>query len=117
MGLLSIFSNSAYFHQTSSIPIPLVGRLALLVTVSGSGLMRTHTPRSELLPKLLPLNISQALEMALEQKELDQEPGAGKWVLSRRQVSQAGTFSESGSWVEEMNSVPDSCFLCPGVDS
>lgn len=37
----------------------------------------THTPRSELPPKLLPLNISQALEMALEQKELDQEPGAG----------------------------------------
>lgn len=37
-------------------------------------------PRSESPPKLLPLNISQALEVALEQKELDQEPGAGKWV-------------------------------------
>lgn len=35
------------------------------------------TPRSELPSKLLPLNVSQALEMALEQKELDQEPGAG----------------------------------------
>ncbi|XP_071462600.1 integrin beta-1-binding protein 2 isoform X1 [Marmota flaviventris] len=34
-------------------------------------------PKSELPPKLLPLNVSQALEMALEQKELDQEPGAG----------------------------------------
>ncbi|XP_066213451.1 integrin beta-1-binding protein 2 isoform X2 [Saccopteryx leptura] len=33
--------------------------------------------RSELSPKLLPLNISKALEMALEQKELDQERGAG----------------------------------------
>uniref|UniRef100_A0A452DKM9 Integrin subunit beta 1 binding protein 2 n=1 Tax=Capra hircus TaxID=9925 RepID=A0A452DKM9_CAPHI len=45
--------------------------------------LRRERPKSELLPKLLPLNISQALEMALEQKELDQEPGAGKWVLSR----------------------------------
>lgn len=39
--------------------------------------LRRERPKSELLPKLLPLNISQALEMALEQKELDQEPGAG----------------------------------------
>ena len=61
-----------------------MGRLALLNTVSGSGLIHpTHTRRSELPPNLLLLNISQALEMALEQKELDQEPGAGKWVLSR----------------------------------
>ncbi|EPY77347.1 non-POU domain containing, octamer-binding isoform 7-like protein [Camelus ferus] len=39
--------------------------------------LRLERPKSELPPKLLPLNISQALEMALEQKELDQEPGAG----------------------------------------
>lgn len=39
--------------------------------------------RSELPLKLLPLNISHTLEMALEQKELDQEPGAGRCVLSR----------------------------------
>ncbi|XP_051683160.1 integrin beta-1-binding protein 2 isoform X2 [Oryctolagus cuniculus] len=39
--------------------------------------LRRERPKSELPPKLLPLNISQALEMALEQKELDQEPGAG----------------------------------------
>ncbi|XP_001915337.1 integrin beta-1-binding protein 2 isoform X1 [Equus asinus] len=39
--------------------------------------LRRERPKSELLPKLLPLNISQALEMALEQKELDQKPGAG----------------------------------------
>ncbi|XP_034341293.1 integrin beta-1-binding protein 2 isoform X2 [Arvicanthis niloticus] len=34
-------------------------------------------PKSEMPPKLLPLLISQALGVALEQKELDQEPGAG----------------------------------------
>uniref|UniRef100_A0A480QX70 Integrin beta-1-binding protein 2 isoform 1 n=1 Tax=Sus scrofa TaxID=9823 RepID=A0A480QX70_PIG len=45
--------------------------------------LRRERPKSDLPPKLLPLNISQALEMALEQKELDQEPGAGKWVLHR----------------------------------
>ncbi|PNJ42662.1 integrin beta-1-binding protein 2 isoform X1 [Pongo pygmaeus] len=39
--------------------------------------LRRERPKSELPLKLLPLNISQALEMALEQKELDQEPGAG----------------------------------------
>ncbi|XP_041596871.1 integrin beta-1-binding protein 2 isoform X2 [Vulpes lagopus] len=39
--------------------------------------LHRERPKSELPPKLLPLNISQALEMALEQKELDQEPGAG----------------------------------------
>uniref|UniRef100_A0A673UW33 Integrin beta-1-binding protein 2 n=1 Tax=Suricata suricatta TaxID=37032 RepID=A0A673UW33_SURSU len=39
--------------------------------------LRRERPKSELPPKLLPLNISQALEVALEQKELDQEPGAG----------------------------------------
>uniref|UniRef100_A0A8D1CDV7 Integrin beta-1-binding protein 2 n=1 Tax=Sus scrofa TaxID=9823 RepID=A0A8D1CDV7_PIG len=39
--------------------------------------LRRERPKSDLPPKLLPLNISQALEMALEQKELDQEPGAG----------------------------------------
>nr|XP_048273682.1 integrin beta-1-binding protein 2 isoform X3 [Myodes glareolus] len=33
--------------------------------------------RAEMPPKLLPLIISQALGVALEQKELDQEPGAG----------------------------------------
>lgn len=66
-------------HQTSSTPLALMGLL-----VNESELNHpTHTPRSELPPKLLPLNISQALEMALEQKELDQEPGAGKCILSR----------------------------------
>uniref|UniRef100_A0A8I5MWG1 Integrin subunit beta 1 binding protein 2 n=1 Tax=Papio anubis TaxID=9555 RepID=A0A8I5MWG1_PAPAN len=39
--------------------------------------LHRERPKSELPLKLLPLNISQALEMALEQKELDQEPGAG----------------------------------------
>ncbi|ELK27090.1 Integrin beta-1-binding protein 2 [Myotis davidii] len=39
--------------------------------------LRRERPKSELPPKLLPLNISQALEMALEKKELDQESGAG----------------------------------------
>ncbi|XP_005401724.2 PREDICTED: integrin beta-1-binding protein 2 [Chinchilla lanigera] len=39
--------------------------------------LRRERPKSELPLKLLPLNISHVLEMALEQKELDQEPGAG----------------------------------------
>lgn len=51
---------------------------------SESGLIHpTHTPRSELPPNLLLLNIFQALEMAWEQRELYQDPRAGKWVLSR----------------------------------
>lgn len=41
------------------------------------------TSRSEMPPKLLPLIISQALGVALEQKELDQEPGAGRWIFNR----------------------------------
>ncbi|KAM5221742.1 integrin beta-1-binding protein 2 [Ctenodactylus gundi] len=39
--------------------------------------LRRERPKSELPLKVLPLNISQALEMILEQKELDQDPGAG----------------------------------------
>ncbi|XP_023562870.1 integrin beta-1-binding protein 2 isoform X2 [Octodon degus] len=39
--------------------------------------LRRERPKSELPLKLLPVNISHVLEMALEQKELDQEPGAG----------------------------------------
>lgn len=41
------------------------------------------TSRSEMPPKLLPLIISQALGVALEQKELEQEPGAGRWPFNR----------------------------------
>lgn len=41
------------------------------------------TCRTEMPPKLLPLIISQALGVALEQKELDQEPGAGRWAFNR----------------------------------
>lgn len=41
------------------------------------------TYRAEMPPKLLPLIISQALGVALEQKELDQELGAGRWALNR----------------------------------
>lgn len=62
--------------------------LKLATMVNGSEVNHLPvTPRSELPPKLLPLNISQALEMALEQKELDQEPGAGRCVLSRTGLS------------------------------
>jgi hypothetical protein len=61
-----------------------VGVLELATVINGSELNDLPiTLRSELPPKLLPLNISQALEMALEQKELDQEPGAGRWIFSR----------------------------------
>ncbi|XP_006868607.1 PREDICTED: integrin beta-1-binding protein 2 [Chrysochloris asiatica] len=39
--------------------------------------LRQERPKSDLPLKLLPLNISQALETALEQKELHQKPGTG----------------------------------------
>lgn len=57
-------------------------------------------PRSESPPKLLPLNISQALEVALEQKELDQEPGAGKWVPGGTGLAER--TQEGGPWAGGM---------------
>ncbi|XP_023407212.1 integrin beta-1-binding protein 2 isoform X2 [Loxodonta africana] len=50
---------------------------ALNTSPKSAETLRRERPKSEFPLKLLPLNISQALEMALEQKELDQEPGAG----------------------------------------
>lgn len=61
------------------------------------------TPRSELPLKLLPLSISQALEMALEQKELDQEPGAGRWVLRRTGLHRLKFSRMSNGWVGGMD--------------
>ncbi|XP_054976625.1 integrin beta-1-binding protein 2 isoform X1 [Sorex araneus] len=66
----------------------LLDLLELLIMDNGSELIAPPIrARSELPPKLLPLNISQALEMALEQKELDQEPGAGLDSMIRTRSS------------------------------
>ena len=77
-------------------------------TVSGSGLIHpTHTRRSELPPNLLLLNISQALEMAWEQRELDQDPRAGKWVLRRTGFTGCNSVKVAVEW-KKMNTVSDS---------
>ena len=55
-------------------------------------------------PKLLPLNISQALEMALEQKELDHESGAGNWVLSRTGLTDWNLVKVAIGWREWIGS-------------
>ncbi|KAL6033487.1 hypothetical protein STEG23_016304, partial [Scotinomys teguina] len=57
------------------MPDGTLGLIPVTITL-GSQSSMMHL-RSEMPPKLLPLIISQALGVALEQKELDQEPGAG----------------------------------------